>query len=86
MHTINKHVAATTRILDCLAVIAVPSKPFRLLLPLLVLLAAAAEAIAAMTRIQKFLLLPETEEQDKAAEPQAVMVGSIAMRQGHATP
>jgi hypothetical protein len=33
-----------------------------------------AEAVAAMKRIQQFLLLPETEEQPQAAEPQAVMV------------
>jgi hypothetical protein len=33
-----------------------------------------AEAIAAMKRIQAFLLLPETEEQLQASEPQAVIV------------
>jgi trans-2-enoyl-CoA reductase len=33
-----------------------------------------AEAIAAMRRIQAFLLLPESEQQPQAAEPQAVIV------------
>lgn len=44
--------------------------------PLVVLpkaLRGASEAIAAMKRIQAFLLLPETQEQPQASEPQAVI-------------
>lgn len=33
-----------------------------------------AEAIAAIRRIQAFLMLPESEQQVPAAEPQAVIV------------
>jgi hypothetical protein len=38
------------------------------------IVAVPAEAIAAMKRIQAFLMLPETEEQQQASEPQAVIV------------
>lgn len=46
----------------------------------------SAEALAAMRRIQAFLLLPESEQQTPAATPQAVIVslssGSLAGQVG----